>query len=72
MICLYVGAEKLGDAQYVLREIALNALRNINGDHISDKSNQDNIIEEEHVDRGGKACRAAIEFSGNGLTCHVY
>jgi len=46
-------------SQYVLRDIAFNALRNINGDNISDKSIRDAVFEAEQVEMGGGVFRAS-------------
>lgn len=51
-----------GTSQYVLREIAFEALRKINGPSISDKSIRDAIFEaESSVDMGGGVFRASEE-----------
>jgi len=46
-------------SQYVLRDIAFDALRNINGDNISDKSIRDAVFEAEQIDMGGGVFRAS-------------
>ncbi len=49
-------------SQYVLRDIAFDALRKINGDDISDKSIHDAIFEaESSIDMGGGAMRVSEE-----------
>ena len=51
-----------GTSQYVLRDIAFEALRKINGDNISDKSIRDAIFEAESgIDMGGGVFRASEE-----------
>jgi len=46
-------------SQYVLRDIAFNALREINGSNISDKSIRDAVFEAEQIDMGGGVFRAS-------------
>ena len=48
-------------SQVVLRDIAFEALRKINGTHISDKSIRDAIFEAEQIDLGGGVFRASEE-----------
>lgn len=43
-----VGKLREGNSQYILRSIAFDALRKINGEHISDKSLRDAIFDAEH------------------------
>ncbi|MFH1883487.1 MAG: hypothetical protein ABIL62_12345, partial [Planctomycetota bacterium] len=46
-------------SQYVLRDIAFNALREINNSNISDKSIRDAVFEAEQSEMGGGVFRAS-------------
>lgn len=48
-----------GTSQYILRDIAFKALREINGSNISDKSIRDAVFEAEQIDMGGGVFRAS-------------
>ena len=50
-----------GTSQYILRDIAFEALREINGGDVSDKSIHDAIFEAEQIDMGGGVFRASEE-----------
>ncbi|MCP4601556.1 MAG: type I restriction endonuclease subunit R [Proteobacteria bacterium] len=48
-----VSEMRENNSQYVLREIAFDALRRINGPNISDKSIHDTVFEAEQIEMGG-------------------
>lgn len=56
-----VAAMRDNASQYVLREIAFKALRQINGENISDKSIRDAIYEVEQIHLGGGVFQASEE-----------
>jgi len=54
-----VSGMRESQSQYVLRDIAFNALREINGSNISDKSIRDAVFEAEQIEMGGGVFRAS-------------
>ncbi len=54
-----ISEKRESPSQYVLREIAFTALREINGSNISDKSIRDAVFEAEQIEMGGGVFRAS-------------